>query len=93
MGEVKIQPLGARVLIRPQSESESLTGGGPYIPETASEKPQTGEVVAVGDADEAIKVRAGQKILYSLDTGTEFKIAGAVYLILDANEILAIIHD
>jgi len=93
LGEVKIQPLGTRVLIRPHEENETDAGGGPYIPETAREKPQTGEVVAIGDADEAIKVSTGQKVLYPKYTGTEFKIADAVYLIMDANEILAIIDD
>lgn len=93
MGDVKIQPLGTRVLIRPLEEHESLTRGGLYIPETAKEKPQTGKVVAIGDVEEEIKVRTGQVVLYPRYTGTEIEMAGDSYLILDAQDILAIVND
>jgi chaperonin GroES len=87
--QVKLQPLGARVLIRPQ-ESEMQTSAGIYIPETAKEKPQTGEVIAIGD-DEDIKVKVGQKVMYPKYTGTEIKIGGIDHIIMDADDILAIV--
>ena len=61
---IQIQPLGSRVLVRPDSESASRTSGGLYIPETAKEKPQTGIVVAIGEDEEEIKVEIGQKVLF-----------------------------
>ena len=61
--DVKIQPLGSRVLVRPDNEAESRTSSGLYIPETAKEKPQTGEIIAIGEDEEEIKVKVGQKVL------------------------------
>lgn len=87
MSEIKIQPLGTRVLIRPL-EQESRTTSGLLLPETAKEKPQTGEVVAVGD-DESIKLKAKDKILFAKYSGTEFKMDGVQYLLLEANDVLA----
>ena len=89
---IKIQPLGARVLIRPLAE-ESRTSSGLYIPDTAKEKPQTGEVVATGDEEDEIPVEVGQKVLFPKYTGTEIKIDGVEHLIMEASEILAIIKD
>lgn len=91
--DVKIQPLGSRVLVRPDDEAESRTSSGLYIPETAKEKPQTGEVIAIGDEDEEIKVKIGQKILYPKYTGTEIKLDGVDHLIMDADDILAIVKN
>jgi chaperonin GroES len=91
--EIKIQPLGTRVLVRPDNESESRTSSGLYIPETAKEKPQTGVVVAIGDEDEDIKVQVGQKVLFPKYTGTEIKLDGVEHLIMDADDILAIVKD
>ena len=87
MSEVKIQPLGTRILIRPL-EQESKTASGLLLPETAKEKPQTGKVVAVGD-DESIKLKANDKILFAKYSGTEFKMDGVDYLLLEANDVLA----
>lgn len=87
MSEVKIQPLGARVLIRPL-EQEARTASGLLLPETAKEKPQMGLVIAVGD-DEEIKVKVNDKVLFAKYSGTEFKIDGQEYLLMDANDILA----
>jgi chaperonin GroES len=89
--EIKIQPLGERVLVRPDTEGESRTSGGLYIPETAKEKPQTGEVIAIGDDEEEIKVKVGQKILFPKYTGTEIKLDGVEHIIMDAGDILAIV--
>lgn len=91
--EIKIQPLGTRVLVRPDNESESRTSSGLYIPETAKEKPQTGVVIAIGDEDEDIKVQVGQKVLFPKYTGTEIKLDGVEHLIMDADDILAIVKD
>ena len=88
-----VQPLGTRVLVMPDSESESRTELGLYIPETAKEKPQTGTIVAVGDEEEDIKVEISQKVLFPKYTGTEIKIDGIDHLIMDADDILAIIKD
>jgi len=86
MSELKIQPLGSRVLIRPL-EQEARTASGLLLPETAKEKPQMGLVVAVGD-DEEIKVKVNDKVIFARYSGTEFKMDGQEYLLMDANDIL-----
>ena len=91
--EVKVQPLGSRVLVQPDNDGESRTSSGLYIPETAKEKPQTGKVIAVGDDEEEIKVEVGQKVLFPKYTGTEIKLDGVDHLIMDADDILAIVKD
>ncbi len=90
---VKIQPLGSRVLVRPDNEAESRTSSGLYIPETAKEKPQTGEIIAIGDDEEEIKVKVGQKVLYPKYTGTEIKLDGVDHIIMDTDDILAIVKN
>lgn len=90
---VNIQPLGIRVLVKPDKEVESRTSSGLYIPETAKEKPQTGMVVAIGDEQEDIKVAVGQKVLFSKYGGTEIKLDGIEHLIMDADDLLAIINE
>lgn len=87
MAKINIQPLGTRVLIRPL-EQEAKTSSGLYLPETAKEKPQTGEVIAIGD-DESIKVKTKDKVLFAKYSGTEFKFENVDYLLLEANDILA----
>jgi chaperonin GroES len=87
MSEINIEPLGARVLVKPL-EQEGKTATGLYLPETAKEKPQTGLVVAVGD-DEEIKLKVNDKVLFAKYTGTEFKVDGAEYLLMECNDILA----
>lgn len=87
MSDLKIQPMGARVLIQPL-EQESKTSTGLYLPETAKEKPQTGIVVAVGD-DEDIKLKVDDKILFAKYTGTEFKLNGVDYLLMECSDVLA----
>ena len=87
METVAIQPMGARVLIRPL-EQETKTASGLYIPESAKEKPQTGMVVAIGD-DEDIKLQVNDKVLFAKYTGTEFKLENEEYLLMDCNDILA----
>jgi len=87
MAKINIQPLGTRVLIRPL-EQEAKTTSGLYLPETAKEKPQTGEVVAVGD-DESIKLKVKDKVLFAKYSGTEFKFENVDYLLLESNDVLA----
>lgn len=91
MTKVKIQPLGTRVLIKPMSQ-ESKTASGLYLPETAKEKPQTGEVVAVGE-DESILLKPKDKVLFAKYSGTEFKYDGVDYLLLESNDVLARLND
>ncbi len=87
MDQPKIQPLGTRVLIKPL-EQESKTASGIYIPETAKEKPQMGQVVAVGDAEE-INLQVGDQVLFAKYTGTEFRLDGEEFIILEFNDVLA----
>ena len=87
MAKINIQPMGTRVLIKPL-EQESKTSSGLLLPETAKEKPQTGLVVAIGD-DEEIKLKVNDKVLFAKYSGTEFKMDGSEYLLLEANDVLA----
>ncbi len=91
MTEIKVQPMGARILVKPL-EQESKTATGLYIPETAKEKPQTGVVVAVGD-DEDIKLKVNDKILFAKYSGTEIKLGGDDYLIMECGDVLAKVLD
>lgn len=87
MAKVNIQPLGTRILIKPL-EQDTKTASGLFLPESAKEKPQTGEVISIGD-DESIKVKPKDKILFAKYSGTEFKFDGVDYLLLEANDVLA----
>jgi len=94
---MKFRPLHDRVVVR-RLESEEKTAGGIIIPDTAKEKPQEGEVVAVGPGarDEAGKlvpldVKAGDRILFGKWSGTEVKIDGQEYLIMKESDIMGII--
>jgi chaperonin GroES len=94
---VKIRPLGDRVLVRPIEEAE-VKKGGIIIPDTAKEKPQEGEVVALGTGkrDENGKlieftVKKGDKVIISKYGGTEVKLDGVQHLILREDDILGII--
>ena len=84
-----IEPLGIRVLVRP-IEQEAKTASGLILPDSAKEKPQIGEVMAVGD-DEEMMVKVGQKVLYPKYTGTEIKLEGVEHIIMEATDLLAIV--
>lgn len=93
--KVTLQPLGERVIIKP-SEQESTTKGGIFLPDTAKEKPQEGEVIAVGPGratDDgsrvAMELNAGDKVIYSKYAGTEYKDGDEEYLILRESDVLA----
>jgi chaperonin GroES len=95
---MKIRPLQDRVIVKRLAEEEK-TKGGIYIPDTAKEKPQQGEVVAVGkgkvsDDGKLVKldVKAGDRILFSKYAGTEVKIEGEECLIMREDDILGIIE-
>lgn len=88
---MKITPLGDRVLVK-IAEAEEKSKGGLYIPQTAQEKTQTGVVSAIGDDKDVIKVKVGQKIMYDKYAGTSIKIEGEEFLILKANDIIAVVE-
>jgi chaperonin GroES len=88
----QIQPLGGRVLVRVLPE-ESVTKSGLFLPDTAKEKPQRGEVVAVGDDTDLIKVAVGDRVLYPKYTGTEIQLDGADHLLIEGTDLLAILRD
>ena len=87
---MKIKPLNNRVLVKVILEDEKTTGG-IYIPQTAQEKTQQGEVLAIGDSEE-IKVKVKDVIIYDKYAGTSVKIDGEEQLILKAEDILAIVE-
>jgi len=92
MSKLSIQPLADRVVIKPL-EAETQTASGIYIPDSAKEKPQQGEVVAVGKGtkDEPTTVKIGDTVLYGKYAGTELKLEGGDYLIMRESDILAIL--
>ncbi len=87
MAKINIQPMGTRLLIKP-IEQENKTSSGLLLPESAKEKPQTGLVMAVGD-DEEIKLKVNDKVLFAKYAGTDFKMDGTEYLLLESTDILA----
>ncbi|HEX8939215.1 MAG TPA: co-chaperone GroES [Candidatus Limnocylindrales bacterium] len=87
-----VQPLSSRVLVRVLAE-ESVTRSGLFVPDTAKEKPQRGEVVAIGDDTDAIKVAVGDRVLFPKYTGTEIRLEGEDHLLIDATELLAVLRE
>ncbi len=90
MSKTTVKPLGKNVLLRPE-KPEQKTASGIVLPDNASgEKLNQGTVVAVGD-DKAVTVKPRQKVIYARYSGTEVRIDGADYLIVKAEDILAVI--
>ena len=95
---VALKPLADRVVVRALEETETMRGG-LYIPDTAKEKPQQGEIVAAGPGkfDEKggqripMDVKVGDKVLYGKYSGTEVTLDGEQYLILRESDVLAIV--
>jgi chaperonin GroES len=94
---VSIKPLEDRILVR-TLEAEQTTASGLVIPDTAKEKPQEGEVLAVGPGrvDDSgnrvpLDISVGDKVIYSKYGGTEVKYSGEEYLILSARDVLAVV--
>jgi chaperonin GroES len=88
---MKVKPLADRVMVKLE-KNEAKTAGGIFIPDTAQEKTQQGVVVEVGDDKEAIKVKAGQKVMYDKYAGTQIKINGEEHLILKMADIIAVVE-
>ena len=93
---VNFRPLSDKVLVKP-SEAESQTSGGIFIPDSAKQKPQEGEVIAVGPgrilddgSRSTLTVSTGDKVIYSKYGGTELKLDGQEYMILDEDQIYAV---
>ncbi len=94
----KLRPLGDRVVLRPVP-GEEMTKSGIVIPDTVKERPQEGEIIAVGPGRilddgkrEAMDVKEGQKVLYAKYAGTEFKVEGEELLIVSEKDVLAIVE-
>jgi chaperonin GroES len=93
----KIKPLQDRVIVKRTEESEQMRGG-LYIPDTAKEKPQEGEIIAAGPGKVEngnkieLTVKVGDKVLFGKYAGTEVKLDGEEYLIMREDDILGIIE-
>jgi len=94
----RIRPLHDRIIVRRIEESEQMRGG-LYIPDTAKEKPQEGEVIAVGNGKVlengtkiALDVKAGDRVLFGKYSGTEIKLDGEEFLILREDDVLGVIE-
>jgi len=93
-GKLKVHPLADRVAIRPQEETEQMRGG-LYIPDTAKEKPQQGEIIAVGPGRwekgerVAMELKVGDKVLYGKYSGTEVTIEDETFLVIKESDVLA----
>jgi chaperonin GroES len=88
---MKVKPLADRVMVKLE-KNESKTAGGIIIPDTAQEKTQTAQVVAIGDDKDVIKVAVGQKVMYDKYAGTQVKIDGVEHLVLKMADIIAVIE-
>jgi chaperonin GroES len=88
-----LEPLGARVLVK-VLEQETMTASGIVLPETAKEKPQQGIIEAVGDEEEMMTdLQVGDKVLFARYSGTEVKLDGVIYLLLNEDDVLARVKD
>ena len=95
---LKIQPLGDRVVVKPL-DRETVTKSGIVLPDTAKEKPQEGEILAVGPGKVldngkriALEVQVGQRVLFAKYAGTEVKMDNEEYLILRESDIMGIVE-
>ena len=94
----KIKPLHDRVIVRRIEDNVNQTAGGLFIPDTAKEKPQEGEVIAAGEGKykedgtrQTLDVKAGDRVLFGKYSGSEIKLDGEEFLIMREDEILGII--
>jgi len=92
MNKINIKPLADRILVQPL-EAETKTASGIIIPDSAKEKPQKGNVVAVGPGtkENPVTVKVGDTVLYGKYSGTELKLETNDYLIMRESDILAIV--
>ncbi len=98
MAQLNVRPLHDRILVRRMAEEEK-TAGGIFIPDTAKEKPQRGEVVATGKGRITedgktlpLEVKVGDKILFGKYSGTELKLDGKEYLMINENDVLGVLN-
>jgi len=96
---MKIRPLADKVIVQ-RVDAEAVTAGGIVLPDSAKEKPQRGKVVSVGDGKllkdgtrGKMQVKKGDAVLFTSYAGTEVKISGKEYMIMDESDIMAIIED
>ncbi len=94
-----IKPLHDRVIIRRIEDSTDKTAGGLFIPDTAKEKPQEGEVIAAGEGKykedgtrQVLDVKAGDRVLFGKYSGSEIKLDGEEFIIMREDEILGVIN-
>ena len=94
---MKLKPLGDRIIVKPKDEDNQTTPSGLVIPDTAKEKPQLGDVLAVGPGEfkdgerVPVDVSEGDVVVFSKYGGTEIKFEGEEFLILPARDVLAVI--
>ena len=95
--KLNLRPLGDRVILQ-RAEAQEMTAGGILLPESAKEKPKEGKIVACGDGKILedgnvlpMNVKVGNRVLFSSYAGTEVKVGGEEYLIMNESDILAII--
>lgn len=95
---MKIRPLADKVLVE-RIEAEAKTAGGIVLPDTAKEKPQRGKIIAVGDGKilddgsrRKLQIKKGDQVLFTSYAGTDIKIDGKEYLIMDESDIMAVIE-
>ncbi|RKZ92625.1 MAG: co-chaperone GroES [Gammaproteobacteria bacterium] len=95
---MNIRPLGDRIVVR-RLEEETKTAGGIYIPDSATEKPSEGEVVAVGNGrisnkgnPIAMEVKSGDKVIFGKYSGSEVKVGDETLLIMREEDVLAVVE-
>ena len=95
---MKIRPLGDKVIVQ-RLEAQAVTAGGIVLPDSAKEKPQRGKITSVGDGKQLddgsrakMTVKKGQQVLFTSYAGTEIKIDGKEYMIMDESDILAVVE-
>lgn len=92
--KVSVQPIGPRVLIKPDEAKEEKTSGGLYIPPTAQDdkKPEVGVVVALGqDKDHTFKVKVGDKVFFKKYSPEEIKVDEEMFYVIEEDDVLAVI--
>ncbi len=94
---ISLKPLGSRIIVKPQ-EQEEITAGGIVLPDSAKEKPQKGEVIAIGAGDRndkgdliPMEVKVGDTVLFAKYAGTEIKLDGEKMLFMRESDLLAIV--
>jgi chaperonin GroES len=98
MGKPAIKPVGSHVIVQ-RSTPSAKSAGGIVLPETAKDKPQQGTVIATGNGKmmedgkrQVMQLKAGERVLFTSYAGTEVKVAGEDYLVMEESDILAVIE-